>query len=323
MSIAIITSGGDSAGMNPAVKRFVEYAYEKNETPYLIYDGLEGLIDNKIHKADPQKINDIVHRGGTMLRTSRSKRFFDIAYRQQAYDNLKANKIKKLVVVGGDGSFKALNQFYADFKVPFVGIPATIDNDIFGTDYCLGVDTALNVIVQSIDSVRDTAYSFRRAFVIETMGRHSGYLALVSAIASGAEICLIPEIKPDFATMKKRLQKTLADGKIYLMAIVAEGTEKANYLTEWLEVELGMESRLTTLGHIQRGGNPTVFDRLQAYEFVTFAIDGLLNGHTNDVVVYKSSKYGYKSIEEVSQKPQDPRQMLNPKYLKQGTELSR
>ncbi len=322
MSLAIMTSGGDSAGMNPAIKRFVEYAYEVGETPYLIYDGLEGLIDDKIFLGDLRDVDDIIYRGGTILRSSRSKRFFDIEYRKKAYNNLKKREIEKLVVVGGDGSFRALNQFYHDFQVPFAGIPGTIDNDINGTDYCLGVDTALNVIRTSIDEVRDTAYSFRRAFVIETMGRDSGYLAMVSALSAGAEICLIPEVEPDFASIKQRLSKDLKEGKIYIIAVVAEGTEQGKYLTQWLEDELGVESRLTTLGHIQRGGNPTVFDRLQAFEFVTYAINGLIAGRTNDVVVYKNSKYGYVPIEEVSSQPSDPRLMLNQAYLKEVEKLS-
>ena len=323
MSIAVITSGGDSAGMNPDVKRFVEYSLEKKETPYLVYDGLEGLIDDKIKKATLADVSDIIHRGGTVLRTSRSKRFFDIKYREIAFKNLQAKKINKLVVLGGDGSFRALNQFYADFKIPFIGIPATIDNDINGTDYCLGVDTALNIIRTSIDSVRDTAYSFKRAFVIETMGRDSGYLALVSAISSGAEVCIIPEIKPNYESIKKRLKGYLDDGRHYIMAIVAEGTNKAQYLTKWLEEELDIESRLTTLGHIQRGGSPTVFDRLQAFEFINYAIRALLDGYTNHVVTHKGSVYELKSIEEVSNKPDNLRLLLNKNYLKDGEKLAK
>lgn len=317
-----MTSGGDSAGMNPAVKRFVEYAYEVGETPYLIYDGLEGLIDDKIFKADIRDVDDIIYKGGTVLRSSRSKRFFDIKYREIAFKNLQRREIGKLVVVGGDGSFRALNQFYHDFHVPFAGIPGTIDNDIYGTEYCLGVDTALNVIRTAIDEVRDTAYSFRRAFVIETMGRDSGYLALISALSAGAEVCIIPEVKPDFISMKKRLKRQLEEGKIYIMAVVAEGTGKGKELTQWFEKELGVESRLTVLGHIQRGGNPTVFDRLQAFEFTTYAIDGLISGRTNDVVIYKDGKYSYRAIEEISNKPEDKRLLLNQTFLREGEKLS-
>jgi 6-phosphofructokinase 1 len=154
-----------------------------------------------------------MHKGGTVLRSSRSAQFFDITYRQIAYQNLCLHGIEKLIVIGGDGSFRALNQFYSDFKVPFAGIPATIDNDIAGTDYCLGVDTALNVIRQSIDSIRDTASSFSRAFVVEVMGRHCGYLALTSALACGAEICLIPELEYNLDAIGARISAEIAEGR--------------------------------------------------------------------------------------------------------------
>ena len=187
-----MTSGGDAAGMNPAVKCVVDYARKLGYKPFIIRGGLEGLIDGDVSEAQHSDVSGIMHRGGTVFRSSRSPRFFDIKFRQQAYDHLKKLGVEMLVVIGGDGSFSALNQFYNDFKIPFAGIPATIDNDIAGTDYCLGVDTALNMIRESIDSIRDTALSFNRAFVIETMGRDCGYLAMTSALASGAEICLVP-----------------------------------------------------------------------------------------------------------------------------------
>jgi len=186
MKIAIMSSGGDCAGMNPAIKYFVENAIFRGLEPYFIYDGLEGLIDNKIKKATFEDVSGIIHLGGTIIRSSRSKRFFEKKYRQKAYENLKRKRINKIIVLGGDGSFRAMNVFYSEFKVKFVGIPSTIDNDIFSTEYCLGVDTALNQIRSAIDSIRDTASSLKRAFVIETMGRECGYLALVSAITSGA-----------------------------------------------------------------------------------------------------------------------------------------
>ena len=182
-----MTSGGDAAGMNPAVKSAAEYARKQGLSPYLVEWGLRGLIEGWIHEATDQRLSGILHRGGTVLGSSRSKRFFEYEYRKKAYKNLERLGITQLIVIGGDGSFSALNQFYADFGVPFAGIPATIDNDIAGTDYCLGVDTALNMIRQSVDSIRDTASSFSRAFVIEVMGRDCGYLAMTSALATGAE----------------------------------------------------------------------------------------------------------------------------------------
>lgn len=287
-----MTSGGDSAGMNPAVKCCVEYARKQGYKPFLVYDGLRGLIDDNIVEASRERCSGILHRGGTVLRSSRSKRFYELKFRQQAYDNLQRHGIGQLIVIGGDGSFSALNQFYNDFKVPFAGIPATIDNDIPGTDYCLGVDTALNMIRQSVDSIRDTATSFSRAFVIEVMGRHCGYLAMVTALSSGAEICLIPELPYDLDAIGARLLSEKKNGRTYVLAIVAEGTRMAEPLTRWLTDSLNMDTRLTVLGHVQRGGSPTVHDRIMAYKFSIAAVDALKAGQTSAIMTYSDGHFG-------------------------------
>lgn len=301
MAIAIMCSGGDSAGLNPAIKICVERSLNFGEKPYLIYDGLEGLIDNSIVSASYNDVSNIVYRGGTIIRSSRSKRFFEYKYRKIAYENLQALEIDKIIVFGGDGSFRALGQFYEDFKVSFVGIPSTIDNDIFGTDYCLGVDTALNVIRTSIDQIRDTASSFRRAFVIETMGRHCGYLALISAVTSGAEVCIIPELKYDLKSLKDRLKSQIENGRIYILCIVSEGSGVTDKIAKWVEEDVGMQARVTILGHTQRGGNPSVYDRLMAFKFARMAVDKLLNEkNSHDVVVFKDSKFEYVSIEYIN-----------------------
>lgn len=295
-----MTSGGDAAGMNPAVKCVVDYATQKGLKPYLVRDGLRGLIDGLITEASRQDVSGILHRGGTVLRSSRSKRFFEYEYRKQAYDNLVNLGITKLIVIGGDGSFAALNRFYADFGVPFAGIPATIDNDIPGTDYCLGVDTALNMIRDSIDSIRDTASSFNRAFVIETMGRDCGYLAMVSALSSGAEICIVPENEYDLEKIGERLREDIKNGRDHIIAVVAEGTNMAEYLTRWIKVNLNMDARLTVLGHVQRGGSPTVYDRIMAYRFAVAAVDSLLAGHPNKIMVFKEGVLDSVDIEVVN-----------------------
>lgn len=297
--VGIMTSGGDAAGMNPAVKCAVDYAKLQGLEPYLVYDGLRGLIDDKIKKAETEDVSGILHRGGTILRSSRSQRFFDYNYREQAYQNLKSHGIGKLIVVGGDGSFNALHQFHSDFEIPFAGIPATIDNDIPGTDYCLGVDTALNVILHSVDSIRDTATSFSRAFVIEVMGRHCGYLAMVSALACGAEICLVPEIDYDLDSIQERLRVEKEEGRTYLIAIVAEGVKMGDYLTRWIGDSLKMDARLTVLGHTQRGGSPTVRDRIMAYHFATHAVDSLQRGETSQIMTYREGIYGQVDLQEV------------------------
>lgn len=286
--------------MNPAVKSAADYAREKGMEPYLVEWGLRGLIEGWIGPATPDRLSGIIYRGGTTLGSSRSKRFFDYEFRKQAYGNLQKLGISKLVVIGGDGSFNALNQFYVDFKVPFAGIPATIDNDISGTDYCLGVDTALNMIRASVDSIRDTASSFSRAFVIETMGRDCGYLAMVSALANGAEVCLVPEIDYDLDAIGERLRQRRDAGQKYILGIVAEGTGMGEHLTRWMGSALGMDARLTVLGHVQRGGSPTVHDRIMAYKFAVAAVDHLIAGDTNRVVTFKDGTFGSSSIQEIA-----------------------
>jgi 6-phosphofructokinase 1 len=299
--IAIMTSGGDSAGMNPAVKCAVECAILHGYQPFLIYDGLRGLIAGNIVPAKRELVSGIMHRGGTILRSSRSPEFFDIAYRRRAYENLRQHRINKLIVIGGDGSFRALNQFYNDFGIPFAGIPATIDNDIAGTDYCLGVDTALNTIRQSIDSIRDTASSFSRAFVVEVMGRHCGHLALITALSGGADICLVPEIEYDLASIGARIRHQIEhEERKYVLAIVAEGTKMGDYLTRWINESIGMEARLTVLGHVQRGGSPTVHDRIMAYKFAAAAVEALATGETNAIMVYRDGAYSHLPVHTVT-----------------------
>lgn len=300
MKIAILTSGGDCSGMNPAIKAFVEECLSRNVKPYLIYDGLEGLIDNAIKPAKHTDVSGIIYRGGTILRSSRSKRFFQHEYRQIAHDNLKKKGISKLIVLGGDGSFRALEVFYEEFGIQFVGIPSTIDNDIYGTDYCLGVDTALNVIRQSIDEIRDTAASFKRAFVIETMGRECGYLALISALTCGAEVCIIPELEYALDPLADRLHQEVKEGRNYVIAITAEGAGVSERIVTWFEHDIGFESRLSKLGHIQRGGNPSVFDRLMASEFVIYALDKLIATKSlHHVIVYTAGRFDFLDIDTV------------------------
>jgi 6-phosphofructokinase 1 len=306
-------SGGDAPGMNPAIKKFVDYCFKKNEVPYLIYNGLEGLIDNKIKKATHEDVAGIIHRGGTVIRSSRSKRFFEYEYRKIAFENLKSHDIKGIVVLGGDGSFRAMNKFSEDFDINFVGIPSTIDNDIYGTEYCLGVDTCLNVIRDALDKIRDTASSFNRAFLVEVMGRGCGYLAVVSAMTSGAEICVIPELEFHKEDLEKRLIQEIKDGRNYILAIVSEGAKKTTEIHSWIQESLGLETRVSILGHIQRGGNPTVFDRLMAFDFTIGAVNYLLNhNNSNKIIVYQKGEFKFMKIEDVvSKKYHMPQHLLD------------
>ncbi len=313
MALAIMCSGGDAPGMNPAIKKFVDYAYKKAKKTYLIYDGLEGLIDNKIKEATYKDVAGIIHIGGTIIRSSRSKRFFEYVYREQAYNNLKALDITGIVVLGGDGSFRAMQRFSSEFEMNFVGIPSTIDNDIYGTEYCLGVDTALNVIRDALDKIRDTASSFNRAFLVEVMGRECGYLAAASAIISGAEICVIPEKKLDKKSLEKRLSFEIKNGRNYILAVISEGSKQTSEIHKWIQDKLGLETRVSILGHIQRGGNPSVYDRLMAFDFTIAAVDYLLaHDDSNKVVVFNKGEFSFMEIEEVvSNKYQLPLHLLD------------
>jgi len=303
-NIAILCSGGDVSGMNPALKHFVEYSLKKGLKPFFVYDGFEGLIDNNIKEASYKDVAGIITRGGTKIGSARSKRFMQEKYRQIAKDNLDALHVEMIVVLGGDGSFRGLDIFYKEHGIKFCGIPSTIDNDITGTDYCLGVDTALNIIKISIDAIRDTASSFKRAFVIETMGRDCGYLALVSALTSGAELCLIPEKKYDLKSYEDNFKKQIENGRRYFIALVSEGIkEDSQNIATWFEEKIGVESRVSVLGHIQRGGNPSIYDRLMAYKFVNHAIDSFIDGIDESIICYCKSQFCHKSIDEVANIP--------------------
>ena len=299
-NIAILCSGGDVSGMNPALKRFVEYAKKKNLTPYFIYDGYEGLIDNNIKEASYSDVAGIITRGGTKIGSARSQRFLKKEFREIAKENLDAFNINMLIVLGGDGSFRGLHKFYEEHNIKFCGIPSTIDNDIHGTDYCLGVDSALNIIKTSVDALRDTASSFKRAFIVETMGRDCGYLALITHMTSGSELCLIPEVKYNLSDYEEDFKNQIKEGRKYFIAIISEGIkEDAKDIAKWFEEKIGIESRISILGHIQRGGNPTVKDRVMAYEFVTYAIDGLTTEYNESIICYVDGKFLFKSIDEV------------------------
>ncbi len=311
MKIAILTSGGDSSGMNAAIKKFVEYCFEKGYKPYFVYDGLEGLIEGKIKKAEYKDVAGIIYRGGTIIRSSRSKRWYEKTYRKQAFENIKKHKIDLLVILGGDGSFRALDIFYKEFNVPFMGIPASIDNDLPMNEYMIGVDTALNVIRSAVDDIRDTASSFSRAFVIETMGRECGYLALTSAVANGAEMCLIPEAPYNLENLKKKYLKEISEGRNYFIAIVAEGLKITDKIKKWFEEEIGFEARTTILGHIQRGGSPTVLERLRAAEFIEVALDNF-EKTPNKIVTFYDDKFILRNLDEiVNSKYKLDKRMLN------------
>lgn len=320
MNIAIMSSGGDCAGMNPAIKAFVEHSLDNNLKPFLIYDGLEGLIDSKIKEAKIEDVTGLSHLGGTVIRTSRSKRFLEKNYRALAFENLQAFGINKLIVLGGNGSFKALEVFSSEFEISVIGIPSTIDNDVYKSSYSLGTDTCLNVISRALDEIRDTSSSLNRAFVVETMGRDCGYLALVSAITSGAEVCIIPEIKADYENIKARLLRDVNDGRVYTLAVVAEGSDSSSTMMDLFKNDLKMDTRLLVLGHIQRGGTPSSYDRLMANLFVVKSINELIKkDKLKKVIVYKNSQFEFVNLKEVNSNKSE----INEDLLNLGQKLSK
>ncbi|WP_136481239.1 6-phosphofructokinase [Cognatitamlana onchidii] len=286
--IAVLTSGGDSPGMNAAVRSVVRTCAFHNVECYGVYQGYEGLITGDFKKMDARSVKGIINKGGTILKSARSKEFRTKEGRVKAHQSLKDAEIDGLVVIGGDGSFTGALIFNQEFGFPVMGIPGTIDNDIFGTSHTLGFDTALNTVVDAIDKIRDTASSHNRLFFIEVMGRDVGHIALNAGIAGGAEEILIPEEDLGLDRLVESLRRSKKSGKSSSIVIVAEGDkigknifELKDYVDENME---GYDVRVSVLGHMQRGGAPSCFDRVLASRMGVKAVESILNGQTNYMV---------------------------------------
>ncbi|KOP75997.1 6-phosphofructokinase [Bacillus sp. FJAT-21351] len=275
--IGVLTSGGDSPGMNPAVRAVVRKAIHEGMEVYGIYQGYQGLIEGNIKKLEVGDVGDIIQRGGTMLYSARCPEFKTEEGRLKGIGNLKKHGIEGLVVIGGDGSYMGAVKL-TELGFPCIGIPGTIDNDIPGTDFTLGFDTALHTVIDAIDKIRDTATSHERTFIIEVMGRNAGDIALWSGLAGGAETILIPEAKDEFQEMVDRLRKGQERGKKHSIIVVAEGVANGNEVAKQLHEAAGIETRVTVLGHIQRGGSPTAQDRVLGSRFGGRAVELLLEG---------------------------------------------
>lgn len=304
-TIGVMTSGGDAPGMNAALRAVVRSADYHGIKTKGIRLGYEGLITNDIVAMGPRSVSNIVNRGGTILKTARSMEFKTPEGRKKAFENVKKNGIDALVVIGGDGSFTGAKIFYEEFGIPVVGIPGTIDNDIYGTDFTIGYDTALNTVIQAVDKIRDTAQSHNRVFFVEVMGRDAGFIALNSGIATGAQDILIPEKKDEIEEMFKALDKGHLNGKVSSIVIVAEGEELGNIydLAKFTKIKYPTyDIRVTVLGHIQRGGMPTCADRVLASRLGIAAVEGLLEGKTSVMAGIRSNKIVYTSFEEAIQK---------------------
>ena len=294
--IGLLTSGGDSPGMNAAIRSVTRAAIFNGIRVKAIYRGYKGLISGEIVEFQTQNVSNIIQQGGTILKSARCTEFRTTEGRQLAYENMKKEEIDALVVIGGDGTFTGARIFAQEFNVPIVGLPGTIDNDLYGTDSTIGYDTALNTIIDAVDKIRDTATSHERLFFIEVMGRDAGFLALNSAIASGAESAIIPERETKEDQLEELIKNGFRKSKNSSIVIVAESeiTGGANGLAERMHKEHPeYDVRVTILGHIQRGGSPTAYDRIIASRMGVAAIDALMDeqrsimiGIVNDEIVH-------------------------------------
>lgn len=300
--IAVLTSGGDAPGMNAAIRSVVRTCAYHNVECIGVYRGYQGMIENDFKEMGPRSVKDIINKGGTVLKSARSKEFMTVEGRKQAYENLKNQGVQALVVIGGDGSFTGAEIFNKEFGIPVMGIPGTIDNDIYGTSHTLGYDTALNTVVEAIDKIRDTASSHNRLFFVEVMGRDAGHIALNTGIGAGAEEILIPEEDLGLERLLDSLQRSKESGKSSSIVVVAEGDKIGKNVFELKEyVEENMpeyDVRVSVLGHMQRGGSPSCFDRVLASRLGVKAVESLLEGKTNYMVGLLNDKVSLTPLEQ-------------------------
>lgn len=297
--IGVFTSGGDSPGMNAALYGTVKVAEQHGIRVSGILKGYEGMIDVHFIPLESQQLQKTVHRGGTVLKTARSERFMAVEGRQLAFKNLQNNDIDAVVAIGGDGTFKGLLAFSEICEIPFIGIPGTIDNDISGTDYTLGFDSAVNTAIENIDKIKDTAESHNRVFIVEVMGRDSGYIAIHSGLGVGADAILIPESGEDFLQLLKKVKDYKSeDGFI---VVVSEGDELGAGLvaSKIKEINSKVDLRITKLGHVQRGGNPSSLDRMLGIRLGSAAVRALLLGRRNAMVGVLDNQLSLTPFEQV------------------------
>lgn len=311
--IGILTSGGDAPGMNAAIRAVTRAALFHGIRVKAIYRGYKGLIEDQIEEFKTENVSNIIQKGGTILKTARSKEFRTPEGRKQAYRNIKKHQIDALVVIGGDGSLQGARQFAHEYNLPIVGLPGTIDNDLQGTDLTIGYTTALNTIVEAVDKIRDTASSHERLFIVEVMGRETGFLALNGAIASGAEGAVIPEDPSSRETVGNMIERGFRKNKNSCIILVTEGEEEGRNSMELAklvkEQHPDIDVRVTILGHLQRGGSPCATDRIMASRLGIAAIEALLAdqrnvmvGYDNDQIVYVPFVTAVKDHKEISSK---------------------
>lgn len=300
--IGVLTSGGDAPGMNAAIRAVVRACAYYNVECVGIYRGYQGMIEGDFKAMGPRDVKNIINKGGTILKTARSKDFMTVEGRKKAHDNLKASGVDSLIVIGGDGSFTGAEIFNEEFGFPVIGIPGTIDNDIFGTSYTLGYDTALNTVIEAIDKIRDTANSHNRLFFVEVMGRDAGHIALNAGIGAGAEEILIPEEAFGLDRLVDSLKRSKESGKTSSIVVVSEGDKIGKNVFELKDyIEENMpeyDVRVSVLGHIQRGGSPSCFDRVLASRLGVKAVECLLEGKSNYMVGLQYDKISLTPLEQ-------------------------
>ena len=300
-TIGVFTSGGDSSGMNAAIRAVVRTAIFHDLEVFGIYRGYEGLIDGQFEQLYSHSVSNIIQRGGTILKTARSERFFTKEGRAAAYENLKKSGLDALVAIGGNGTFTGADVFDKEFDFPIVGLPGTIDNDLYGTDATIGYDTAINTVVEAADKIRDTANAHERLFFIEVMGRDAGFIALRSGVASGAEFILVPETTTYIDNLARLLKHDWRRNKTSGLVIVAEGDdfggayEVANKVQQKLPE---MNVRVTVLGHVQRGGAPSAYDRVLASTLGYEAVNALIDGQRGVMVGMINNKISFTPFEK-------------------------
>ena len=300
--VGVLTSGGDSPGMNAAIRSVVRTCAYHHIECIGIYRGYQGMIEGDFKDMGPRSVNNIVNKGGTILKSARSTDFKSIEGRKIAHENLLKAGIDALVVIGGDGTFTGALQFNKEFDFPIMGIPGTIDNDIFGTSHTLGYDTALNTVVEVIDKIRDTASSHNRLFFVEVMGRDAGHIALNAGIGAGAEEILIPEEDLGLDRLLESLQKSKASGKSSSIVVIAEGDKIGKNvfeLKDYVETNLPeYDVRVSVLGHMQRGGSPSCFDRVLASRLGVKAVESLIEGKSNYMVGLQNDSISLTPLEQ-------------------------
>lgn len=319
--IAVFTSGGDSPGMNACIRAVVRTAIYHGIEVYGIRKGYNGMIKGDFYKMESASVSNTIQKGGTILKSARSQAFMTKEGRQQAYESLQKFEIDGLVAIGGNGTFTGATLFYEEFGIPIVGAPGTIDNDLYGTDYTIGYDTAVNTALDAIDKIRDTADSHERVFFIEVMGRDSGYIAMPCAIGGGAEIVMIPESVTSINQVIDTLQNGWNRSKTSFIIVIAEGDEEGNATEVANQVKAAlpqMDARVTILGHVQRGGSPTAADRLLASQIGIATVEGLINGKKDVMAGIVNNRLVYTPFKDTIHK----KKIINQRFMRMVEILS-